>query len=108
MNLREIFINNLKKYRKLRGVSQTKLAHLCDSSTSYIGQIEIGNKFPSINMIAKIAKALEIKPYILFFDESEEGSQAALPPKLYVMPETIKEDLIRQLTAAVRRIVKKQ
>ncbi|MDR1619009.1 MAG: helix-turn-helix domain-containing protein [Treponema sp.] len=110
MHLRDIFIVNLKKYRKARGVSQMKLAELCDSSTSYIGQIEIGGKFPSVEMIEKIAKSLQIKPHLLFVDEFEADVQAAglKPfPELSVMPERIKKDLVRQLTAAVTRIVKK-
>jgi transcriptional regulator with XRE-family HTH domain len=40
------------------------LAEMCDTSTSYIGQIEIGNRFPSFDMLEKIAGALQIKPYL--------------------------------------------
>ncbi|MCL2834962.1 MAG: helix-turn-helix transcriptional regulator, partial [Treponema sp.] len=60
--LKAIFVQNLKKYRKSRGFSQMELAEKCNTSTSYIGQIEIGNRFPSPAMIEKIAGALEIKP----------------------------------------------
>ena len=48
-----------------------KLAEICNTSTSYIGEIEIGKKFPSIEMIDKIAEALNIKTYFLFIDEPE-------------------------------------
>jgi transcriptional regulator with XRE-family HTH domain len=110
MRLRELFVVNLKKYRKVRAVSQMKLAELCDTSTSYIGQIEIGDKFPSIEMIEKIARGLEIKPYLLFLDEQEAGAKAAelRPlPKVPLIPERAKEDLLKQLNAAITRIVKK-
>jgi transcriptional regulator with XRE-family HTH domain len=111
MRLRNTFIINLKKYRKAREISQMKLAELCDTSTAYIGQIEIGNRFPSIEMIEKIAGSLQIKPHLLFLDEHEADTQAAVLqplPKPYAMPERVKDELIGKLTAAVTRIVKKQ
>lgn len=48
-----------------------RLAELCETSTSYIGEIEIAKKFPSIEMIEKIAHALDIRPFQLFQDESD-------------------------------------
>jgi transcriptional regulator with XRE-family HTH domain len=108
MDLRAVFIQNLKFYRKIRRISQMKLADLCDSSTSYIGQIEIGNKFPSIDMIDRMAKALNIRPYLLFMDEAGAGaSLEPLPPRPYSMPETVREELVRELTSAMSRVVKR-
>jgi transcriptional regulator with XRE-family HTH domain len=110
MHLRDLFIINLKKYRKARGVSQMKLAELCDTATGYIGQIEIGNRFPSVEMIEKIAKSLRIKPHLLFLDEGDADTQAAALtplPRVTVLPERVKDELIRKLSAAVGRIVKK-
>jgi transcriptional regulator with XRE-family HTH domain len=48
-----------------------KLAEKCNTSTSYIGEIEIGRKFPSIEMIESICHALEVKPYQLFLEEND-------------------------------------
>ena len=66
MTFQELFIINLKDYRKERGVSQTKLAELCESTQAYIAEIEVGKKFPSPNMIERIAAALNLESYILF------------------------------------------
>ncbi|GHU79097.1 hypothetical protein FACS189462_4540 [Spirochaetia bacterium] len=55
MSLRDIFIVNLKKFRKSESLSQMKLAEQCHTAASYIGEIEIGRKFPSVEMIEKIA-----------------------------------------------------
>jgi transcriptional regulator with XRE-family HTH domain len=46
-----------------------RLAEICDSSTGYIGEIESGKRFPSVNMIERIAKALKIESYFLFKNE---------------------------------------
>lgn len=73
MELKWIVIENIKKYRKQKKISQMKLAELCDTSTSYIGEIEIGKKFPSIAMIEKIATVLEIMPHKLFMHDNENN-----------------------------------
>jgi transcriptional regulator with XRE-family HTH domain len=70
MALQEIFISNLKKYRKKRGVSQMALANLCDTSGNYIGEIETGRRIPSFDKIEKIASALHIDAYQLFVEEN--------------------------------------
>jgi len=85
LTIQELFIGNLKAYRKLRGISQTNLANLCDSSTGYIGEIESGKRFPSVNMIERIAGALEIESWNLFKNEpidisSSDYSSAKLTP----------------------------
>jgi len=70
MGLQKVFMANLRKYRKLQGLTQEKLAEMCNTDPCYIRQIEIGRRFPSIQYIERIAAALEIAPYLLFYDES--------------------------------------
>ena len=84
------------------------LAELCETSTSYIGQIEIGNRFPSLELIEKIANALQIRPHLLFFIESDEDTlEQSLQIKTDIMTKAAKEELIKRLTDAIRRIVKR-
>jgi transcriptional regulator with XRE-family HTH domain len=68
-NIREVFALNLKKYRQARGWSQAKLAEKTGTSTQYIGMLEIRGKFPSSEMVHKLAAALCIDPTELFFKE---------------------------------------
>lgn len=49
-----------------------KVAELCDTAPSYIGEIEIGRRFPSLKLIEKIALALDVEPYLFFIDEITE------------------------------------
>ena len=52
---------NIKKYRKEKGLSQDKLARLADVAHATIIKIESSsNKNPTIETLAKIAKALGI------------------------------------------------
>lgn len=51
---------NVKKFRLMRNMRQKDLAELCDSSDSYIGHIENARGIPSLEMVVKIANALEV------------------------------------------------
>jgi len=53
---------NIRYKRKDEGLSQEKLAELCDMSRNAIGSIERGEVNVSILTLYKIAKALEVKP----------------------------------------------
>jgi transcriptional regulator with XRE-family HTH domain len=65
-DLRVLLAYNIKKRRKALGISQEKLAEKVSTSTHYIGQIEQKNKFPSPEMMERIAAALEIDTPQLF------------------------------------------
>ncbi|MBQ9508027.1 MAG: helix-turn-helix transcriptional regulator [Bacteroidales bacterium] len=52
--------------RKAAGFSQEQLAFECNVDRTYIGTIERGEKSPTLNTIAKIAKALGITKSELF------------------------------------------
>ena len=69
MALYKVFIRNLKRWRNAAGISQEKLAELCHSSHSYIRQIECGSRYPSFSFIEKLANALNVEPYLLFYDD---------------------------------------
>lgn len=97
MSLRDIFIKNLKKFRKEKSYSQMKLAEKCNTSTSYLGEIEIGKKFPSIDMIESICHALEIKPYQLFLEEEDYIIEQINPEK--------KEILINNLQFLIKKAI---
>ena len=73
-NIRELFAENLKKYRHAVGLSQAKLAEKVNTSTHYIGMMEIRRKFPSPEMMERLASALGIDSTELFLKEipSEE------------------------------------
>ena len=65
MEIRAIFAENLKKYRKAAGLSQEELAHIADIERGYVSQLERRLNAPTIDMLAKLAKAIEAEPYQL-------------------------------------------
>jgi transcriptional regulator with XRE-family HTH domain len=75
MNLRELLAYNIRKKRRLLGISQAKLAEKADTSTQYVAMIELTRKFPSPEMLERIASALELEAQELFsIPPSPEGA----------------------------------
>ena len=58
--LRERIALNMKIERVKKGFTQEKLAELSEVSTKHITKIEKGKVTPSIYLVYKIAKALEV------------------------------------------------
>ncbi|MDR1210692.1 MAG: helix-turn-helix domain-containing protein [Spirochaetaceae bacterium] len=102
MRIQELFIANLKDYRKQRKISQLQLASLCDSSQTYIAEIEVGKKFPSLDMIEKIAAALNIESYHLF-----QNIASAADTGERVLTPVQKQEIAEKVRAAVMKIVAK-
>lgn len=66
MNLKQILGKNVKYYRIQKHYTQEKLASIVNSSPKYISRIELGQHNPSLEMIGKLATALDIEPEKLF------------------------------------------
>ena len=65
-DIRLILAENMKKYRKILGISQEKLAEKMGTAPNYIAMIEVGKKFPSAGMLERIAQALNVDTPELF------------------------------------------
>ena len=65
-NLKQVLAINMKQYRKQRGLTQANLAEKANASTQYIAMIELGRKFPSLELLERLAIALEIDNLDLF------------------------------------------
>jgi transcriptional regulator with XRE-family HTH domain len=72
-NLRVLLAYNMKERRRTLGLSQERLAEKVSTSTHYIGHIEQKNKFPSPEMLERLAAALEIDTPQLFSMNSFTG-----------------------------------
>lgn len=65
MHIREIFSQNMKKLRRLRAISQEELAHLADIDRTYVSALERKVYSASLDVVASIAKALDVEPHEL-------------------------------------------
>jgi transcriptional regulator with XRE-family HTH domain len=71
-NLRKVLASNIKYYRKVLGISQAKLAEKAQITNNYIALVETGKRFPSVNVLEQIAKALEKDTVELFFLKQDD------------------------------------
>jgi transcriptional regulator with XRE-family HTH domain len=67
-HFQEIFIENLRFWRKKRGISQLKLSEMINISPNYLNAVENGKNFPSPEVIQHISETLELMPYQLFLE----------------------------------------
>ncbi len=65
MDIRVVFAENLKKHRKAAGLSQEELAHNADIERAYVSLLERQLNSPTIDMLAKLARAIGIEPFEL-------------------------------------------
>jgi len=54
------FGKRVRKARKSIGLSQEELAHEADSNRTYISDVERGTRNPSIEVVERIAQALNV------------------------------------------------
>ena len=66
MKLREQVGLNIRNLRNSRGLSQEKFALAADLDRSYISEIELAKFSASIDVLERIAHALEVDPKELF------------------------------------------
>lgn len=70
MNLKRNFGQNVKKYRKLKNLTQEQLAERVGVDSTSICSVENGKYFPTAENISKIAAALNINISDLFYFEN--------------------------------------
>jgi transcriptional regulator with XRE-family HTH domain len=65
---------NLRRLRTRRGLSLERLAHSSGVSRAMLGQIELGQSAPTINVLWKIARALEVTFSALISSRTQSGA----------------------------------
>jgi transcriptional regulator with XRE-family HTH domain len=98
LDIREILAQNLKINRRRSGLTQEKLAEKAGISAHYLAMLEVARKFPSPEMLERLAIALGIETYRLF-------EVAATPEEALLL---LRQDIVNemtQLTANMERVV---
>jgi transcriptional regulator with XRE-family HTH domain len=85
--LGDIFAKNMKAYRRKSGLTQEKLAEKVDVSTHHIGMIELARNFPTLDLVERIADALNIEIYQLFIEPHSPNEE------LEQLRQEIKDDM---------------
>ena len=73
-DLAPIVGGNLRRLRTRRGLSLERLAQISGVSRAMLGQIELGQSAPTINVLWKIARALEVTFSALISARTQSGA----------------------------------
>jgi len=80
-----------------------KLADFCGTAHGYIGEIESGRKFPSMDLIEKIAKTLRVEPYLFFKCRTGKSALSEIEQVSVRMPYSSKKQLQKQIKACIKK-----
>jgi transcriptional regulator with XRE-family HTH domain len=104
MDIDQLFVRNVRTWRKTRGLSQKTLAERCNAAHSYIRQIESGSGKPSFACIGRLADARGIEAYRLFYDETPDQGEG---PSQAEYIESIKKDFLEKMAAEFDTVIGK-
>lgn len=103
--LRQTFIENLKYFRKQKGLRQLDLALEIGKSSNYINSVENGKYFPPPETIEQIARRLEVKPAALFGGKIE-GAQKVGQKDFDKIEESLKAEVLENISKAFKKMQK--
>lgn len=66
MNIKELFGQKIKEYRKKNDLTQAQLAELVNIDGKHISCIENGKNFPSADLIERLSNILKVEPKDFF------------------------------------------
>ncbi|MCL2196898.1 MAG: helix-turn-helix transcriptional regulator [Treponema sp.] len=96
-NIRDILARNIKENRRKCGFSQEKLAEKAGISTPFVAMIEVSRKFPTPDVLDRIAGALNVKTWQLF----------AVQPSPEDAMEQLRTSIVKDIDKVVADAVKK-
>lgn len=62
---------NIRRIRRERGLTQEQLAHLAGVDMRYLGGIERGEHNPTVDVLGRLADAMEMHPRDFFDDTAQ-------------------------------------
>jgi transcriptional regulator with XRE-family HTH domain len=71
---------NLRRWRSKRGLSLERLARRSGVSRAMLSQIELGQSAPTINLLWKVARALDV-PFSSLIERPNAGAPIVLPAR---------------------------
>ena len=100
--LHQNLVRNLKRRRSVLGISQMELAERAGLSSGYVGEIEMGRKFPSPEALEGLATALGVRPFRLLMGD-EDVAEWLGDEAFYAVKDELRARLIGELDAFMGR-----
>lgn len=101
--IKSIFTSNIRKYRKLNQMSQMQLAIEADISVGFLCDLESGKKWGTLETMAKLAKALHVKPYQLLMPEEEKNNAVNIHEDLSELALNLKQSIDSNIGSLIQK-----
>lgn len=69
MDVVQLFGANVRRHRKLKGMTQEQLAHEVGMERGYISDLERGQRNPTVRALGRLARALGVDPHALLHED---------------------------------------
>lgn len=101
VNIRKIFGENVRFYRKRAGLSQEQLASRLGVSTNHVSVIETGVKFVTYSLLEKLIEEFDVAPEALFTSSAASFSHN---DKIELLATIIDEELSKAKDCIYQRL----
>jgi transcriptional regulator with XRE-family HTH domain len=105
MDTKKMIGKRLKELRKNRLLSQEQLAEKADINSKYLSRIERGTENPTLDMLIKLADALDVEMWEMF-DFGHIQSRKELKESLQTLIKTADEPALRLALKVIRALTR--
>ena len=84
-------------------MTQMQLAEAADISVGFLCDLESGKKWGTLETMAKLAKALHIKPYQLLMPEDEKDQTVNIHEDLSDLSQNLKHNIDSQIETLIKK-----
>ena len=106
MERQALFGSRIRSIREAADLSRETAAERAGTGANYLGEVERGEKFPTLEMIERIATALEVSPSAFFEYEAEEIDNQLLVLKIQQILSRLKTDQLQEALRVLRALFK--
>ena len=104
MDSQALFGSRVRSVREAGRLSREIVAEKSDINANYLGEIERGEKWPSIEVIQRLADALNVSPSAFFEFEGEEVDSNALLSNLHKVLASRKTEELQRATRVLKAL----
>ena len=104
IDIRKIFGENVKYYRKKAGLSQEQLAEKLDVSPNHLSVIETGGKFVTYKLLERLISIFDIMPAALFYVDGTATNDDSLQNTINTIVKSELEAAYKEISQKISKI----
>ena len=104
MERQALFGSRIRSIREAADLSRETSAERAGISANYLGEIERGEKWPTLDMIERIAMALQVLPPSFFEYEDQEVDNGILMGKIQRLLSSRNTDQLQQAVRVLKAL----